>query len=175
MAEGANNISAGGVQPPSPPAPDPRLPLTPMQVFKLKKNWKGVKRRLEDTGVEMLIRLFRLEPSAQAQFKNIRHLESEDKLRMSEDLEKHAGRLMATLDDIVNNIDNVDYALSKMPTVAQQDVQFQGFTANQLALIEQPFLDAVRIILDDRYTENMDTIYRILIKFILQHLVNTTR
>ena len=36
--------------------PDPRLPLTPMQVFKLKKNWKGVKRRLEDTGVEMLIR-----------------------------------------------------------------------------------------------------------------------
>ncbi|KAK3773534.1 hypothetical protein RRG08_022246 [Elysia crispata] len=60
MAEGANNIPAGGgsgaVQPPSPPAPDPRLPLTPMQVFKLKKNWKGVKRRLEDTGVEMLIR-----------------------------------------------------------------------------------------------------------------------
>ena len=58
MAEGANNITAGGgnVQPPSPPAPDPRLPLTPMQVFKLKKNWKGVKRRLEDTGVEMLIR-----------------------------------------------------------------------------------------------------------------------
>ncbi|CAG5118789.1 unnamed protein product, partial [Candidula unifasciata] len=38
------------------PVSDPRLPLTPMQVFKLKKNWKGVKRRLEDTGVEMLIR-----------------------------------------------------------------------------------------------------------------------
>ncbi|GFO27421.1 neuroglobin [Plakobranchus ocellatus] len=61
MAESANNITApggggGAVQPPSPPAPDPRLPLTPMQVFKLKKNWKGVKRRLEDTGVEMLIR-----------------------------------------------------------------------------------------------------------------------
>ncbi|GFS02562.1 myoglobin, partial [Elysia marginata] len=83
--------------------------------------------------LRLLHSLFRLEPSTQAQFKNIRHLESEDKLRMSEDLEKHAGRMMATLDDIVNNIDDVDYALSKMPTVAQQDVQFQGFTTHQLA------------------------------------------
>lgn len=45
--------SGGGHQQPT---SDPRLPLTPMQVFKLKKNWKGVKRRLEDAGVEMLIR-----------------------------------------------------------------------------------------------------------------------
>lgn len=37
--------------------------------------------------------------------------------------------------------------------------------------MEQPFLDSVRIILEDRYTDNMDTIYRILIKFILEHLV----
>lgn len=33
-----------------------QLNLTPMQIFKLKKNWKGIRRRLEDTGVEMLIR-----------------------------------------------------------------------------------------------------------------------
>lgn len=41
--------------------------------------------------------------------------------------------------------------------------------------MEQPFLDAVRIILEDRYTDNMDTIYRILIKFILGHLVEAAR
>ncbi|XP_012939411.2 cytoglobin-1, partial [Aplysia californica] len=135
MAEGANNMGGGGGhQSPRQATPDPRLPLTPMQVFKLKKNWKGIKRRLEDTGVEMLIRLFRIDPSTQAQFKNIRHLETEDKLRMSEDLEKHAGKMMAALDDIVNNIDDVDYALDKMNKAAQQHKQFQGFSADQFLL-----------------------------------------
>lgn len=177
MAEGvhANNCGGGHALGPNQTVSDPRLPLSPMQIFKLKKNWKGVKRRLEDTGVEMLIRLFRLEPSTQIQFKNIRHLESEDKLRMSEELEKHAGKMMASLDDIVNNIDDVDYAMDKINKVAQQHEQFQGFTAEQFLLMEQPFLDSVRIILDDRYTENMDTIYRILIKFILSNLVKATR
>lgn len=42
---------------PAPPAPtDPRLPLTARQVFKLKKSWKGIKRNMELTGVEMFIR-----------------------------------------------------------------------------------------------------------------------
>lgn len=65
------------------------------------------------------------------QFKNIRHLLTEDKLRMSEDLEKHAGKMMASLDDIINNIDDVDYALDKMHKVAQQHRQFQRFSAQQ--------------------------------------------
>ncbi|BFZ07023.1 hypothetical protein BsWGS_10062 [Bradybaena similaris] len=176
MAEsvrGSNGGGVGGGGGTQQPVSDPRLPLTPMQVFKLKKNWKGVKRRLEDTGVEMLIRLFRLEPSTQMQFKNIRHLLTEDKLRMSEDLEKHAGKMMASLDDIINNIDDVDYAVDKMHKVAQQHRQFQRFSAQQFWLMEQPFLDSVRIILEDRYTDNMDTIYRILIKFILEHLVKS--
>ncbi|OWF35176.1 hypothetical protein KP79_PYT09656 [Mizuhopecten yessoensis] len=42
---------------PAPPAPtDPRLPLDVRQVFKLKKSWKGIKRCMESTGVEMFIR-----------------------------------------------------------------------------------------------------------------------
>lgn len=79
----------------------------------------------------LCFRLFRLEPSTQIQFKNIRHLETEDKLRMSEELEKHAGKMMTSIDDIVNNIDDVDYALDKMSKVAQQHKSFQGFTAQQ--------------------------------------------
>ncbi|BFZ11641.1 hypothetical protein BsWGS_14680 [Bradybaena similaris] len=165
---GAGSDARGSHQPPT---TDARLPLTAMQIFKLKKNWKGVKRRLDDTGVEMLIRLFRLEPSTQAQFRDIRHLETEEKLRNSEDMEKHGGKMMASLDDIVNNIENVDNALDKISQLAQQHREFPGFTADQFMLMEQPFLDAMRIILDDRYTDNMDTIYRILIKFILEHLV----
>lgn len=41
---------------PEPPATDPRLPLNARQVFKLKTNWKGIKRNMEPTGTEMFIR-----------------------------------------------------------------------------------------------------------------------
>lgn len=53
----------GGAGPGSPPAVDPRLPLNPRQLFLLKKSWKGVKRNMEATGVEMFIGLVsRLSP-----------------------------------------------------------------------------------------------------------------
>lgn len=41
--------------PPPPPAGDPRLPLNPREVFRLQKSWKGIKRRMEETGVELFV------------------------------------------------------------------------------------------------------------------------
>lgn len=35
---------------------DPRCPLDSRQIFKLKGSWKGIKRRMEDTGLEMFVR-----------------------------------------------------------------------------------------------------------------------
>lgn len=35
---------------------DSRLPLDARQVFKLKQSWKGIKRKIEEAGVEMFIR-----------------------------------------------------------------------------------------------------------------------
>ncbi len=43
-------------EPEAPPAMDPRLPLNARQVFRLKKSWKGIKRNMEQTGIEMFIR-----------------------------------------------------------------------------------------------------------------------
>ena len=38
------------------PIVDERLPLDARQAFKLKKSWKGIKRALGETGIEMFIR-----------------------------------------------------------------------------------------------------------------------
>ena len=47
----------GSLPEPAPPAPlDSRLPLDARQVFKLKKSWKGIKRHMEATGLEMFVR-----------------------------------------------------------------------------------------------------------------------
>ena len=39
---------------------DSRLPLDARQVFKLKQSWKGIKRKIEEAGVEMFVRYERL-------------------------------------------------------------------------------------------------------------------
>lgn len=38
--------------------------------------------------------------------------------------------------------------------------------------MERPFLEAVKEVLQDRYTENMENIYNIIIKLILQTLAD---
>ncbi len=41
-----------------------------------------------------------------------------------------------------------------------------------LQKIESPFLEAVKTTLGDRYTENVENIYKITIKLIIESLVN---
>ena len=38
------------------PKVDPRLPLDARQAFKLKQSWTGIKRNMEETGMEMFVR-----------------------------------------------------------------------------------------------------------------------
>lgn len=34
---------------------DPRLPLNTREAFKLKQSWKGIKRNIDQTGIEMFV------------------------------------------------------------------------------------------------------------------------
>lgn len=42
----------------------------------------------------------------------------------------------------------------------------------RLQKIEKPFLDAVERTLDDRYSENVENIYKLTIKFIIETLID---
>ncbi|KAK7074044.1 hypothetical protein SK128_010114 [Halocaridina rubra] len=46
-----------------------------------------------------------------------------------------------------------------------------GFKKEYFWKIESPFLEAVRLTLGDRYTDNMDNIYRITIKFLIETVI----
>ncbi|KAL8613614.1 hypothetical protein ACOMHN_022033 [Nucella lapillus] len=114
----------------TPPVPtDPRLPLNAMQVFKLKKSWKGIKRCLDDTGIETFIRLFRMRPCMQALFKNLKG-KTLEQLRVDEELEKQAGKMMGVLDECVQNIDNVDSTQEILSRTAALHTNLPGFCAS---------------------------------------------
>ncbi|KAK6182326.1 hypothetical protein SNE40_010037 [Patella caerulea] len=163
---------ADGFCDPAPPAPtDSRLPLSALQVFKLKKSWKGIKRSLEPTGIEMFVRMFKANQGLQSLFSSFKDLKTSDELRVNEALEKHAGIVMGVLDECISNIDNVDYILDILTKTGASHKNFSGFTAEFFWEIETPFLESVKLTLGDRYTDNMDSIYKITIKLILENLV----
>ena len=46
----------GTCEPPQPPAPDPRLPLTARQKYTMMASWKGISRAMQPTGIHMFIK-----------------------------------------------------------------------------------------------------------------------
>ena len=54
--EDENDVIEPLPEPAAPEPTDPRLPLTTRQVYRLKKSWKGIKRQMGPTGIELFIR-----------------------------------------------------------------------------------------------------------------------
>ncbi|CAD5122932.1 DgyrCDS11328 [Dimorphilus gyrociliatus] len=260
---------------------DPRLPLTARQAFKLKSSWKGIKRNMEATGVEMFVRLFQQNGHLKTLFKDIRDLQTADELRAHEAVEHHGSLVMSVLDEAISNIDDVDHVIEVCQRTGKSHSKFTGFSpelfwvsakntirliiaylrltrlyvssnlqtenfahkkqsekilnqndsvVDKLSFVQSPkvtlgddyktqthgiytitisfnlnklvasignlmlismmpfknrqiifvfkqlaeecFLDAVKVILGDRYTDNMQIIYQVAIKFIIQNLKN---
>ncbi|RUS80359.1 hypothetical protein EGW08_011877 [Elysia chlorotica] len=145
--------------------------LSYKQVFSLKQSWKGIKRKMEETGVEMFVRLFKTNSDLQALFQGFKHIRSDDELRSNEALEYHATLVMTTLDDAITHIDNYEFVRQLLHKTGGSHMKFAGFHPDNFMQIKEPFLEAVRVTLGDRYTENMQTIYTIAITFILSTLV----
>ncbi|XP_070181502.1 neuroglobin-1-like isoform X4 [Littorina saxatilis] len=148
-----------------------RLGITRRQLFTLHKSWKGVMRDMADCGVEMFILLFKSNSELKNMFHEFKDLTSEDDLRANEALENHATLVMTTLDDAITHIDNYDYVSEVLRKTGASHVRFEGFKSDNFLNIRDPFLEAVKITLGDRYTDNMESIYKVAITFILQTMV----
>ncbi|KAH9509054.1 hypothetical protein Btru_048904 [Bulinus truncatus] len=144
--------------------------ISSRQGFSLKQSWKGIKRKMEDTGVEMFVRLFRSNSELQVMFKGFKDIKSDSELRSNEALENHATLVMSTLDDAITHIDNYDYVKDLLYKTSVTHTKFTGFQPGFFMHVKEPFLEAVRVTLGDRYTDNMQNIYTIAITYVLQTL-----
>jgi len=164
--------SAKGVNEPPPPAPtDPRLPLTARQVFSITKSWKGIARAMEQTGVLMFIKLFEEHIELLELFSKFRNLKTREAQSESEELQEHAAKVMNTLDEAIKALENIDFFFEYLHQVGRTHHKLPGFHKEYFWKIEKPFLEAVKETLGDRYTDNIESIYTITIKFILETLV----
>ncbi|XP_070181499.1 neuroglobin-like isoform X1 [Littorina saxatilis] len=141
------------------------------EIFLLKQSWEYNEIHMVETGVEMFIRLFKSNSELKNMFHEFKDLTSEDDLRANEALENHATLVMTTLDDAITHIDNYDYVSEVLRKTGASHVRFEGFKSDNFLNIRDPFLEAVKITLGDRYTDNMESIYKVAITFILQTMV----
>ncbi|KFM56743.1 Neuroglobin, partial [Stegodyphus mimosarum] len=157
--------------PPTPPAPDPRLPLTARQLFNISKSWKGIARAMEPTGITMFVKLFEDNEDILHLFQKFQYKRFHEFHRDSMELAQHAGIVMSTLDESIKKLNNVDYFMDYLHSVGKLHTKIPGFQRDYFWRIERPFLEAVQDTLGDRYTDNMENIYKITIRYILDTVV----
>ncbi|XP_054713212.1 neuroglobin-like [Uloborus diversus] len=153
------------------PPQDPRIPLTVRQKFSISKSWKAIARAMEQTGVIMFIKLFEDNEDILHLFESFKHLKSREEREESEELREHATKVMETLDESIMSLDNVDHCIDYLHNIGRTHRKIKGFKSEYFWKMEEPFLAAVKEVLEDRYTENMESIYKTTIHFILQTVV----
>ncbi|KAH8028275.1 hypothetical protein HPB51_014931 [Rhipicephalus microplus] len=104
-------------------------------------------------------------------FEKFQALRTKESQRESMELAQHASVVMTTLDEGINALDNLDYFMDYLHNTGRLHFKIKGFKKEYFWHIENPFLAAVSETLGDRYTENIENIYKITIRFILETLV----
>lgn len=157
--------------PPVPPPPDPRLPLNARQLFNITKSWKGISRAMETTGITMFVKLFEENEDILHLFEKFQYKKLHELHRDSMELAQHASIVMGTLSEGISFLNNVDYFMDYLHSVGKLHRKIPGFQRDYFWRIEQPFLAAVQETLGERYTENMENIYKITIHYVLDTVV----
>ncbi|XP_025829446.1 neuroglobin-like [Agrilus planipennis] len=169
---GGKNKDALQEPPPVAAPADPRLPLTAKQKYSMMASWKGISRAMEQTGINMFIKLFEEHQELLTLFEKFRELKTKEDQVNSMELAAHATTVMNTLDEGIKGLDNMDTFFDFVHHVGALHRKIPGFKVEYFWKIETPFLTAVEQTLGDRYTENVENIYKITIKFILDTLVD---
>ncbi|XP_004926839.1 neuroglobin-like [Bombyx mandarina] len=163
--------NAGPVTDGPPPATDPRLPLTAKQKYSMLASWKGISRAMEKTGICMFIKLFEENQDLLDMFEKFRQCKTKEEQINSMELAEHANNVMNTLDEGIKGLDDLDNFFQYIHQVGASHRKIPGFRVEYFWKIEAPFLAAVESTLGDRYTPNVENIYKITIKFILETLI----
>ncbi|CAD7088506.1 unnamed protein product [Hermetia illucens] len=117
------------------------------------------------------LRLFEEHSDLLQLFSKFYDLKTKEQQATSEDLAEHANKVMETLDEGIRGLDDLDTFFEYLHQIGASHRKIPGFKKEYFWNIEKPFLTAVESTLGDRYTENVQGIYKITIKFIIETLV----
>lgn len=146
--------------------------LTKRQRFLLKGSWKGVSRELQLTGVRLFVQMFQTHPETLELFPKFSDLDSADKQQNSEVFKEHGEKVFIRIDEALASADDPDVLTSILLETGAYHKKIPGFKPEMFWYAEEPFLEALRVTLDERYTAQMDVIYHVISRYIIQTLID---
>jgi len=72
--------------------------------------------------------MFRSGDDTKALFNKFRNIQSEDELRINDNLESHGTKVLEVIDEVISHIENVDDVLNLLSVTGKMHIKFQGFT-----------------------------------------------
>uniref|UniRef100_A0AAF5PTY6 GLOBIN domain-containing protein n=1 Tax=Wuchereria bancrofti TaxID=6293 RepID=A0AAF5PTY6_WUCBA len=155
---------------------DSRIPLTRKQKFVLIKNWKGIERDVTTAGIEMFLKMLTENPEYY-EFFNFRNIANTTKEKQASDerLSAHGAAVMKFIGKAISQIENADAFFMLLENNGKQHAHRGAFRPEMFWKMENPFLYSVKLILGERYTDNMDAIYKTVIQLILQRMEEACR
>jgi len=170
-AAGPSGSGGAGAAGASVPTADPRIPMTAKQKYSLVASWKGIHRALEPTGILMFVKLFEGNAELLELFEKFTNLRTRKEQEESEELQEHATNVMESLDNAIRTLDNPDAFVQFVEEVGSRHRRIPGFNKDHFWKIEKPFLEAVKTTLDERYTDNIENIYKVAIHLVIETLI----
>uniref|UniRef100_A0A0K0EIZ9 GLOBIN domain-containing protein n=1 Tax=Strongyloides stercoralis TaxID=6248 RepID=A0A0K0EIZ9_STRER len=155
---------------------DNRVPLTERQKFLLVKNWKGISRRARDAGTNLFVQLLS-EHQELGDYFIFGNVKAKDKYEMLADerIQNHGEAVMRILDSVITSVNDPQEMFRILEEQGKQHAIKKNFKPELFREVEDALFYSIKLILDERYTDNMDSIYRIIMKTVLKTLEDSCR
>jgi len=159
---------------------DSKLPFANYREFYTLKNyWKAVGRKEKDCAKSMLYKFLTDNPTYRERYSKLKSLDFNDyeKVMASTTFEKLALEYLQVFDDVINSVEaspsDASHACDALKEIGRAHKgRCQGMDAAAFQALEPPFLKMVESVLDDRYNDKSEMLFRKFFQFCLKYIVD---
>lgn len=146
--------------------------------FTLKNYWKAVDRKRADAGNLFFQRYLNQNADAKGKYPKLKNVDASTVDSASNDpgFEAVAGAYLKVFDDVISAVEekpgDVQQACDRLAAVGKMHrTKVSGMEASAFQTMEEPFLFMVSDVLQDRYNEKAETLFRKFFQFCLKYLL----
>ncbi|CAB3398910.1 unnamed protein product [Caenorhabditis bovis] len=186
MGSGASKASKAAVvvepEQPAAEAPqlDARLPYPNFrELFTLKNYWKTVRRNEKECGKTMFAKYLNDFPENKELYGKLRNVKADtvDMNCSDPGFEALAANYLKVFDDVITAVEekpgDVQQACDRLSSVGKMHkTKVAGMKAISFQNMEEPFIQMVKFVLQDRFNEKAETLFRKFFQFCLKYLLD---
>ncbi|MFH4974343.1 hypothetical protein AB6A40_001052 [Gnathostoma spinigerum] len=158
---------------------DPRLPFPNFrELFTLKNYWKTVRRNDKECGKVMMAKYLNQNPGNKSKYPKLKNVDAEtvDSALSDPGFEAVAAAYLKVFDDVITAVEekpgDVTDACHRLSSIGKMHrSKVAGMEGTQFQAMEEPFLHMVSEVLQDRYNEKAENLFRKFFQFCLKYLL----